>query len=167
MHAGLMSVELFYYRARAFCNLIENTSHYGHKELQHLVSALALLYSEANRLILCDLDEVDDEQQPPSVKQTEREVIVNRVTAALHQDYYRVVDPLNIYESPAPTMSQISDDLTDIWQELTVGLRLWERGNAKDRRLAQWHWAFSFSFHWGLHAVNAITYMHHTLARMH
>jgi hypothetical protein len=72
-------------------------------------------------------------------------------------DAYAVVfDPLEYDPSevnpPIPVMATISDDLSDIYSELTLGLALLQNGHIES---ALWHWHFTYYIHWGRHLSHA------------
>lgn len=50
-------------------------------------------------------------------------------------------------------VGDLHDDLADVWRDLRPSLDLFEAGH---HEAAAWHWAFTFRYHWGEHAVEAI-----------
>ena len=64
-------------------------------------------------------------------------------------------DPWALEEGPV--VSDVVDDLLDIYLELKNGLATLE---AVGWREAAWHWRESFVSHWGRHAVSALSALH-------
>ena len=70
--------------------------------------------------------------------------------------YYAVVcDPFD--SMPEPGVSDLADDLSDIYRDLMEGLSLEQAGYRPDAVFA---WRHSFETHWGPHAVSAMNALH-------
>lgn len=70
--------------------------------------------------------------------------------------YGTISDPLEV-PAGETALSDLADDLADIWRDLMEGLILFDSG---DRDAAGFQWWESFSIHWGDHAVNALAIVH-------
>ena len=68
--------------------------------------------------------------------------------------YHQVFDPFDT-DDIQPTSSSVSNDLSEIYQDIKPGLQEWERASADDRRTIIWDWKFLFENHWGAHATSA------------
>lgn len=75
--------------------------------------------------------------------------------------YAEIFDP---YAEPLEeaVTGMLSDDLADIYADLTDGLAKWRRG---EHDQAAWAWRFGFSTHWGEHATGALRALHTLAAR--
>lgn len=72
-----------------------------------------------------------------------------------YNDSYLQIDP---YETDAkPILSCISNDLAEIYEDISPGLNDWENSNAALKRGIIWDWKFGYYNHWGDHATRAIT----------
>jgi hypothetical protein len=69
--------------------------------------------------------------------------------------YWEIFDPTQQEE---PVSGSLADDLTDIFRDLQKGLAISERGASVSEVL--WEWRFSFKFHWGRHAMDALRAIH-------
>ena len=80
---------------------------------------------------------------------------------ALPFNYYASIhDPREI-DSAEVDVGDLSDDLADIYRDLSAGLSIFRAGHAA---AAEWEWAWSFRHHWGRHASSAIHALHCWLA---
>ena len=68
--------------------------------------------------------------------------------------YHQVFDPFNTDDIQLTSIS-ISNDLSEVYQDINQGLREWESASADDRRRIIWDWKFGFENHWGNHATSA------------
>jgi len=67
--------------------------------------------------------------------------------------YWVAVDPFDLtVEHVATTFGMISDDIVDIYVDLSHGVLIADQGSLTN---AIWHWRFSFDTHWGRHAADA------------
>lgn len=72
--------------------------------------------------------------------------------------YWVILDP---YQEGAPAVGSLSDDVLDIYLDLTRGLVHYEAGNIET---ALWEWSFHYRAHWGRHATNALSALRAGLA---
>ncbi len=63
-----------------------------------------------------------------------------------------------------PVVSDLADDLSDIFGDVNRGLLAFEAGRREE---AVWEWGFYLAHHWGEHATSAIRALHCWLAREH
>lgn len=68
-------------------------------------------------------------------------------------NYLVVFDPHDLEADDEPGMGMLSDDLSDIYRDLAIGLADFKKGYVSD---ACFDWAFSYRGHWARHAVNAL-----------
>lgn len=147
--------------ASRFCEFVATTKSYNSEELLMLASILSELCSVAYSLPETDpVRESELNEQELNSLQSKRKSVMSMLALGLPQDYYRSVESLSIYEEPKFTVGQLSDDLSDIWLELKIGLRYWREGGKSWCLLSGWHWKFTFESHWGGHAVSALVVLH-------
>lgn len=72
--------------------------------------------------------------------------------------YGATFDPL-VLPPEEPTVSDLADDLSDIYSDLLRGLELFR---ARSPAEAAWYWRFHFTVHWGAHLVGALRALHHS-----
>lgn len=83
-------------------------------------------------------------------------------------DLYReIFDPAALAEPGGaidggadPVVASLADDLSDIWWDLTAGLRRWGPASEQERLDVVWCWRESFAMHWGQHLVDALRAVH-------
>ena len=61
-------------------------------------------------------------------------------------------------EGAEVSIGNIDDDIIDIYRDIKRGLIAYDAGHQRD---AQCFWIHSFESHWGAHAANAISALHH------
>lgn len=71
--------------------------------------------------------------------------------------YYRTVFDGWAATEGVEVVGNLWDDLVEIYRDLYLGLRYWERGEVHN---AHWEWRFTFNAHWGQHASGAIRALH-------
>jgi hypothetical protein len=74
-----------------------------------------------------------------------------------YDQYAEVFDPVVDREF---LLTHLSDDLADIFSDLAVPLRWWDRGNDSARTQALWQWKFNITGHCGDHLVDALRPIH-------
>ena len=156
-------------RAKAFCELVERYADFSMQNfLQETHRALAGLYVSALSLpdfeVLFDIsnDEANDDEgkpinrTPDPDRRTHEEwrVMFRELGVFLgpHNSYREVFDP---YEPPEEkeVVGSLADDISDIYGDLRLGLRHWERGETGE---ALWEWRFNFESHWSEHLTGAL-----------
>jgi hypothetical protein len=78
--------------------------------------------------------------------------------------YKEVFDPYDKREK-LPTYGSISDDISDLYQDLKDGLQRWEMASLKTKRRILSNWRFQFEIHWGEHATSALRAIYFVLFR--
>jgi hypothetical protein len=74
-----------------------------------------------------------------------------------YDQYAEVFDPVFDREF---LLTHLSDDLADIYSDLLVPLRWWDRGDDAARTQALWQWKFNITGHCGDHLVDALRPIH-------
>lgn len=74
-----------------------------------------------------------------------------------YDEYAEVFDPVIDREF---LLTHLSDDLADIYSDLLVPLRWWDRGGGAARTQAVWQWKFNITGHCGDHLVDALRPIH-------
>jgi hypothetical protein len=137
--------------------LIEDPEHYSSSWVyaQECLRSVLRVYERA--LALPELDFVGSEPAPNRIEHQEWEQVRKKVGERLCRDYYwEVFEPLE-KDPPEPLTGSISDDLTDIWRDLKVGMTAFERGTPPDMINAFWHWRFSLETHWARHVAGVVS----------
>lgn len=67
--------------------------------------------------------------------------------------YRFVFDPHDLNAIDEPVMGMLSNDLADIYREISIGLDNAERGHLAD---AYFDWSFGYRSHWARHAMSAL-----------
>lgn len=149
--------------ATRYCELIEHEGVVARGDLvEQLRVALGELFVTACRLPTV---EPDSDHDVPDVSHQDWHRIYLELGPRLDADYYWSTRPLPFDPAraePEFTIGSLCDDLADIWQDLTAGLRGRETRMTENDVL--WHWKFSFESHWGQHAVDALRVLHALMA---
>ncbi len=134
--------------ATAFCHFVENAHEYAPgARLRQSREVLARVYLASLAL-----------PAPESISTTSTEVVAPPTPLAparwpgfgRFDEYWEVFDP---YVEDAMVAGSLSDDVLDVYRDLSRGLLLYERGNTLE---AVWEWAFHRDVHWGAHAIDAL-----------
>jgi hypothetical protein len=135
----------------------------GTSLLAELVTLLPRLYAIATRLP--DVRPEGDDEPARESRFEDWQLIRGRLDRLLgDDDLYWVVDPSGPPEGE-PAAGSLSDDLADIYLDVTDGLKLLKgSGSEVD---AAWEWRFSFWSHWGVHAADAIRVIHARVGGTH
>jgi hypothetical protein len=141
-------IEVFAAEARRYCTFVDEASRLPlDRRLRMARVRLLDLYRAA-----CDL--------PTAPECGDRELGESPPTPAgwVHFDeketYWEIFDPYQRDESVA---GSLSDDLLDVYKDVSASLTLWDAGHRID---AVWHWRFLFDAHWGDHAIDALRALH-------
>ncbi len=159
-------VSTFVDAAQAFCHLVaQPTAHPSW--LCALLSKTLALYAAG--LALPDVtvaNFAEDVEAVFSVSHEEWHNVWQQVGDALAADrWYRPmvprIDPMG--EQQEACVSDLADDLADIYRDITPGLRYWQTGTDMGRASVIWQWRMDFARHWGNHAVAALGILHHLI----
>lgn len=144
-------VEDFFYSAVNYCSLVENLNfREPQSNLKTLLVSLLDLYTKA-----LYLPEIEPENDNP----TDSEIFMPRIEFNEFDQYWEVFNPYFLEE---PVGASLSDDISDIYQDVKRGILLYEH---KEQTQAIWQWKFHFDIHWGQHAVDAVRTLHFAISR--
>ena len=153
-------VRTFVSLVAAYCELIEARETLTAPELlARLRPLLADLYAAGARLPEPDPGaRRDHEGRVPKLDWREHaESLAAKLGA---RDLYLEMFAAYDFTTWEPVTGSLSDDLSDIYLDLSHGLALWRAG---EEHTALWEWHFGFVFHWGEHLTSALRAIH-TLA---
>lgn len=180
--ASSPAVPSFVAAADEFCRLLETKGHPSkQKFIRRVLKSTVALYSAG-----LDLPDVDPErgykpggewfekneglpleqqlQLNPHIQERSRRYSSIRVniTRCLGGEvaYQEVFDPLRDKEAITTTLD---DDLADIYCDAKEGLSAMA-GSKQPSASVVWEWKFGLEWHWGSHAVKAITVLHYLLS---
>ena len=156
--------------AREFCATIELAGSLSlFAFLSRLRVELPTLYAAATQLPdSASVSEGTGEQTLPSEARAEIRRLLHARLATI-PPYWQVFDPYEhtsvrdegMTAAPEPLASDLWDDLSDIYDDVKLGLWLGEvQAPLSD---AVWSWHTSFWLHWGRHSLNALQAIHHLL----
>jgi hypothetical protein len=153
------SVRVFAVLARDYCNIIERVGSMSRFEFVAEISLrLAGLYAAGLQLpppVPCRV--------PPDPPESFEWQSIETAIAALMGEqnlYWEFFDPF-IDEVVTTTLS---DDLSDIYRDLSRGLALYHRESIRATGCAGCEWGVSFAIHWGAHLVDAQRVLHRIIA---
>lgn len=137
-------------------------------EPAQLLELVSRLYSLALALPDAPAGTVDfdrDSDEAYEIDQAERRTIYERAAALVgdRQYYWLQFDPYAAQpdaKPEKPVVGDLADDLADIYGDVVPPLRAWRSGTAEWQAIALYEWRFNLHFHWGKHAVEAITALH-------
>jgi hypothetical protein len=140
----------FIVSSEEFCALVETASKLSKEELiKKIHFGLSSLYLAA--LLLSD-------SEPSSNDIPEINIDTSWWEGLEDVDFYwEVFDP---FQNDEPLCGSLTDDIRDIYKDIKSGLAILENMQLDDIKNAIWFWKFSFSNHWGYHAVNALRALH-------
>ena len=78
-------------------------------------------------------------------------------------DDYPEISGTESSDSGAPVVSYLSEDISDIYQDLKDFISLYRLGNNEIMNDAIWEIKLNFERYWGQTLVNALRYIHQTL----
>jgi Domain of unknown function (DUF5063) len=150
--AGSIDLTSFVSVAQAFLKRVD-----GHKDrtVEALISDIELdLLNLYREILLVPLEFPEEDRPDDPVSTEEIEHIRDQLRTLLGEaDLYRVVfDPYEGEVAP-PVINSISQDLAEIYGDLSRGLRRWQ---VRDHMQAAYEWRFGFQYHWGRHLVHLL-----------
>jgi hypothetical protein len=163
-------VERFVEVATRFCNLIDRRSSIKKRDFVHQCAEL-LPQIQTGLIQLLGVRTRGGCFSDPSKWRESRFARWKKVDKGLRRKfgkdnrYHLVFDPYRI-DKDDPMHMSLSDDLSDIYLDLRRGLKLAERGDAKDQHDAVWAWKLHF-FHTGHHCVSAMRPLQVLIERYH
>ncbi|MBQ8586519.1 MAG: DUF5063 domain-containing protein [Oscillospiraceae bacterium] len=141
MECNKIDARSFYLAALSFC-----------REIAALCAELPIDYEEIQLQLITiyslglQLQSVETESDEAVVRVNER---IQTNFGAL-DNYWEVWDA---YRNEEPVLGMLSDDISDIRNDLMTGCLLYAQGKEES---ALWQWRFDFRHHWSRHAVDAI-----------
>ena len=140
--------------AREYCNWCRSEPGPAPEEGKKAHNLLARLYVQA--LELDAPSDYDPDIEFERVDDEEWKTVFKRGAALPFQYYSSYFDP-SIIPPEDHEIGDLSDDIADIYRDLSAALALYDAGNEAE---AQWELHFSFTTHWGRHASGAIRALH-------
>lgn len=143
-----------------YCAFLENFEEITETELtDKLTKLLPLLYLKAS--LVPETDTVNDEE--PEITVTED--IYNFITSKLYNVYVNNDTYLEVFlqdmkYSETPISASISEDLTDIYQDIKNFITIFERGITENMNDALYVCMENFKAYWGQKLVNVLRALH-------
>ena len=81
-----------------------------------------------------------------------------------YDSYLEMFDPYD-FKDKEPVQASLADDLSDIYLDLSVGIKEWEKSNSIKRKDIVFEWWLDHEIHWGEHATGAFRAIHCLLFR--
>ncbi len=149
--------------ANDFCDLLANAGNLKRSELLgSLRELLSRLYLYA--LKLPELEAVYEEGNQKFVTEEEYMVMKDSLSSKLeYLDDYPETGDNDLDGSGMPVVAYLSEDLSDIYQDLKNFIMLYRLGSDQLMNDALWETKFSFETYWGTRLVNALRYIHRRL----
>jgi hypothetical protein len=140
--------EDFAARATAFIEFVNRAGALAPADrLRETRAQLLDLYAAAASLAHVETDDDGDIDAPTAP-------VPPKVDFGEHDEYWEVFDP---YVEAEPLVGSLSDNIADVYADLSRGLVLWMTGR---HAAAVWEWQFGFESHWGDHAIDALRALH-------
>lgn len=143
----LIPVDTFYRLSKDYCNYITK-SEITQEALPVIIRNLMSLYLAA--LSLPEMNCLDENAKESTYIHPED----IRIDKSINLSYLEVPDP---YELENTVCGNIADDLLDIANDLTAGIKEYDCGKIAD---AVFEWKLRFEGHWGYHVVDALRALH-------
>lgn len=143
-----------------YCAFLENMEEISEPDLtDKLTKLLPLLYLKAS--LVPETDTVNDED--PEISVTED--IYNYINSKLYnvflaKDTYLEVFLQDMKYSETPISASISEDLTDVYQDLKNFITIFERGITENMNDAMYVCMENFKAYWGQKLVNVLRALH-------
>lgn len=143
-----------------YCAFIEKQDETTREELtDKLTKILPLLYLKATMLPQTDL--VDEELPDTTVTESDYGYILNKLYGYFAgDDTYLEVFLEDMKYSDTPIAASISEDLTDIYQDLKNFITVYERGIVENMNDALYVCAENYKSYWGQKLVNVLRALH-------
>jgi len=149
-------VRAFARSVQAYCAVIDNCNNYSSSQfILQLAEALAALYKDG--FGLPDVEPTTTELGP---RLTPEEL--SRIISCVHEKLTSAVQYYKDHGTDEEYLATIllSDDLSDLYQDVKAALTVFKRGSDDDVRNAVWEWRFGFMGHYGRHMASAIRTVH-------
>ena len=146
--------------AGEYCHFLEKTGKTGTRNfLEKIQKLLPLLYLKVS--LLPEFESDADEEPEKFVSELDYNLIQQKIAGLLgeHDDYQEVFDAGMQFSESALTES-ISEDLTDIYQDLKDFVSLYQIGNEFAMEAGRWECLNNFKNFWGQKLVNCLRAVH-------
>ncbi len=143
-----------------YCSFLENQESLTSKEYTNkLTKLLPLLYLKA---ALLPQVEIDDEIYPEvTVTEDDYNYIVSKLYAAFKEnDTYLEVFLEDMKYSDTPIAASISEDITDIYQDIKNFISIYEQGIEENMSEGLYTCFENFKLYWGQKLVNVLRALH-------
>ena len=147
--------------ANEFCSFVESVEQFQRKDfVTRLQKLFPLLYLKAALLPEPDL-EMSDEAPEKFVSEEDYNFILHKLEEKLGQfdAYYEVFDP-SIHLTEAAVEANISENITDIYQDLKDFILAYRIGTLEVMNDALWECRNNFEQFWGQRLVNGLRAVH-------
>jgi hypothetical protein len=143
-----------------YCAFLENLENATQSDTTDKLSKiLPLLYLKA--LLLPETEMLDDCEPDTAVTEGDYNYIVSKIYAVYGKDdTYLEVFLEDMKYSETPVAASISEDLTDIYQDLKNFIVIYERGVAEQSNDAMYVCSENFKTYWGQKLVNVMGALH-------
>lgn len=148
--------------ANEYCSFIEAVDQFPRKDFITKVQKLfPLLYLKAALLPEPDIEMTDDAPEK-FVSEEDYHFILHKLEAKLGQfdAYHEVFDP-SIQYSEVAIEASISENLTDVYQDLKDFILCYRIGTLEVMNDALWECRNNFEQYWGQRLVNGLRAIHH------
>jgi Domain of unknown function (DUF5063) len=153
--ASMDTVDSFAATARAFCAFATGSDG-SDMSVVGALKQLSELYRAGLSLPPAWADDVGDADDAIDRLTIDMDLVVERASALPVSIYWKIFDP---FTTPVeePVCGAISDDLADIFLDISRGLAYFDSRRKAD---ARYQWAWHFQYHWGEHVVGAMRALH-------
>lgn len=143
-----------------YCGYLENFEEVTENDLtDKLTKILPLLYLKAS--LVPDTDSVNEEEPEITVTEDVYNYISSKLyNVFLNNDAYLEVFLQDMKYSETPIAASISEDLTDIYQDLKNFVTIFERGITDNMNDALYVCMENFKLYWGQKLVNVLRALH-------
>jgi hypothetical protein len=139
--------------ATYFCKLVRSSKSYGITDfLSKLEKLLPLLCYSVQLLPQVQQSPYYDREW--SLKKWKKIHIKLRRYLGKYDTYCHVFEPYKP-DDTEPAFSSLSDDLSDIYSDLSPGLTAWQYSDSAKRRAIIDNWQTTYRMHWGWHVASA------------
>ncbi len=162
---SIISTEVidFVKSANAFCELVYNFRDLKRSEVLHeLQKVLPHLYFQA--LVLPKMEPFYEDGNEKFVTEKEYNDLKTLLAAKFaYLDDYPEISGTESSDYGSPIVSYLSEDISDIYQDLKDFISLYRLGSNEIMNDAIWEIKLNFERYWGQTLVNALRYIHQTL----
>jgi hypothetical protein len=147
--------------AKEYTAFVEQSSNFeSHDFIDKTLKILSLLYLKTNLLPV--VEPLSDEGNEKYVTELDWQYIRNGVQLQLaDNDIYLDFFDSEMNETPEPVSCSVSENLSDIYQDLKDFLEIYQLGNEELSNDAIYECNESFKNYWGFKLVNSLRILHH------